>query len=466
MKEKFTYHENRLRKLSEEFSPDIDSAAIWEEIEGKLPPVNTKRRRTFYWWIAGNLAIVLLIVASMFFFPKETESVPAIIASDTNITVEQDAKQQSAEHIQKQSEQTAENVDILDINNSENQTKVKNTLKSTVTKIKKPTQNNAITINQDRYDEESSGRRLEVIDQDINSKTENVLINASFDKLSETTSSDEVVDRVVLSVPLVKTLVINSLERKLDYGISAIAIEPVKSITWLPSFSFFVGTNLNRDKILSDLSEQRYLSQLDGEVALPGISSTFRFVLENSNSWRVGMGVSYNRIVNRFDRAETVTDVSEIFGTSSSQIDGQGNILNSQGFLQKTTITEYNYRRHRMHDFVDLQFLFGRKLLQKTRFSISTDIVLSGSVIARHQGYYFVDNSALIQGFDSGDDHPYANRLFQAGVSMDLEYSISNISIALRPFLDLALNNLAEETNYYQLKNSRYGVQLGIVYRP
>ena len=58
MEDKFTNQEEQLRSISEKFQLDVDTADLWNQIEGQLPPVQKERRPIAWWFIMGGLVVI------------------------------------------------------------------------------------------------------------------------------------------------------------------------------------------------------------------------------------------------------------------------------------------------------------------------------------------------------------------------------------------------------------------------
>ena len=509
MKERYTYEEEQLRRLSDEFSLQIDSDALWNEIEGKLPPVEVERKRMFFWWVTGNLAVILLVVGTLFLFPgskgddgvmtsqnkeqpiaengnmitkkqeqnrpeqavKSSIELPLPVQSSTRKENSKSAAKNPAEIIQstdlKTTTQTPETVQRTDLKSSQFPDLAHNTDSKSTKDILKSTHDVATTIDADRYDEKSFDRNKEVIDQDSDAThLAEDLVNSSNGTLIEKEESTVASRNMLSSFKTLEPVALKQLVLDELVTMPSPTIRPVKSKRWLPAFAFLGGVNIHENHVATRGNETLDFSRIESEQVLPGWSTSMRYIGEHTSGWRLGLGLSYNRFVSRFERNETVSSTIEITGNQSSQIDGNGNISYIEGSLTETTITEYDYLIHRKHDVVDLQMILGRKILGYGGFSISTDLMISHSLFTRHDGYFFVDSDEAIQRFKAGEASPYKGNLIHAGLSLDMEYNFGKFAIAMRPFMERALNNMTEATNYYQLKNSRYGVQLGIVYRP
>ena len=73
MKDRYTFQEEQLRKLSEELSSEVNTADLWDAIEGKLPPIKKRRDFPIFWWIMGNSVVLLSIVAWLLVFHSNLE---------------------------------------------------------------------------------------------------------------------------------------------------------------------------------------------------------------------------------------------------------------------------------------------------------------------------------------------------------------------------------------------------------
>jgi len=171
-------------------------------------------------------------------------------------------------------------------------------------------------------------------------------------------------------------------------------------------------------------------------------------------------------LVSRDKFADKEIEQTLIVGVETTSIDRDGNETNEAGNLLQTTISEVDIEWYRNHDFVNIDAVVGRRLFRKGKFSLWGDASAGYNFLAKHNGYFFEENETGIQKFEEGQTNPYQRQNLTIGGQLSLEYEIGKFSLGLASFYKKALSPMTTGNNYYQTKNSHYGIKLGIVYRP
>jgi len=509
MEDKFTNQEEQFRSLAEDFTLDIDTSELWDKVEAQLPPAQADRRRPIIWWFASGTIIATIGLILWIYNTEKIENQPTLNLNSSQIAnIEKSTPTLNIKHIKNSPPSSNSTTPkIHPIKKSPNQKITKSPHHPINTsphqhittsphhpittsphqhittsphhpintsphqKINTSKNQHIITspktiFNTNRYDEKPKSWKEEEIDQSPIVQTIDALINPSANQSIEEPSSDEVQKRGLITSVLLESKSLFLLEHALDFLLMPKQIKPLKVTQWVSYFSLTSGVNLHSTSIYSNTNDGLDLSQFENEKPLLGLNSDLRFGYENNKGWRFGFGLSHSRLVDRYTQQETEITTEEIEGSSTSKIDDEGNISLIDGSLSLTTITNHNFKWHRTHDFVDAQLNIGKHVFDKGNFTFYTDISISRNIWSRHAGYYFTkDNESPIQ-FLLEEESPYSSGGYSAGLSMDLEYKINAISICLRPFARFGLNSISQNSNYYQIKNSQYGIQLGVVYRP
>lgn len=484
MDNKFTNQEEQLRALSEDFTLDIDTSELWGKVEAELPPVEDDKRRPIIWWFASG---ALIIAVSLFAWnynsklkdlnpvtPNNSKPIANVEKSTTNTTTidNKHTKNLPANKIQNTPNSSSQKLNAAispQLNPPTHQPANSSSHQPADPSIHQFADNKKVNIpaifNSNRYDEKSKSWKEEEIGQSPTVHSIETLIDPSTDQNMENLESEIVSSRNLLSYDLLESISLNSLVQESKIALVPQQIEPIKITKWLPYFALTSGVNMHSNNY-SITNKELDLSQFDSERPLLGLSSDLRFGFENNKGWRLGFGLSHSRLVNRYTGQSTVISTEEIVGINEEKIDDEGNSIFTDGSLSLTTITNHNLRWHRTHDFIDAELLIGRQVFEIGNFALFANVGISKNIWSRHTGYYYTQDSELITQFLHDEENPYSSGGYNAGLSMDLEYKINKISICLRPFTRFGLNNITENSNYYQIKNSQYGVQLGVVYRP
>ncbi|MEM9547068.1 MAG: hypothetical protein AAGA77_13890 [Bacteroidota bacterium] len=473
MEDRFTDQEKQLKALGDRFSIDLDTDDLWNNVESRLPPEEDGKRRPVAWWFVGGVSVALL---GLLLWVLPTQSIQDNKAGERSTIApkQKDLADLLTEYEGKHTQMSPNASFAIDDNQKsklkkENrETKELHTNSSTLIETRKV----IAKTNQSKKDQikrtltgpetTSTGRLLETLTENTGVEDH---MNVPQKEISDRTNA-------LISVTAITSLGFQPIqyahqnENFIERVVPFKQVIPVKTAAWLPFFALTSGINTHLNHLQSNTGEHLNLEQFEEEKPLVGLSSDFRVGFENSNGWRFGMGVNHSRLVNRYSRTQPDTVSVQIPGSVSSKIDADGNITDQDGNLLQTTITNYNVHWHRVHDFVNLQLNVGKKIVKSEKISVFADAILSRNIWSNHTGYYFTKDNTAIQKFSGEENHPYTNSGFNLGLSMDIEYKLNDISISLRPFTMVGLNNITQNSNYYLLKNSHYGVQLGIVYRP
>jgi hypothetical protein len=476
MEDKFTNQERQLRALADNFSLDIDTSELWGKLESQLPPVEQKRRRPLIWWFFGG-ALMLLIGALIWRNQLKTESIE-IITQNLNNPVIQNGQEESIDTkikhtntttFAKTQSETASFQESADSDNSAITSDLNQLVdtepKQAIEKIQK--KNVSTNANSERYDEKSLITEEAIINQgQMVQKSIDALVDASFNMVEVPEVEVQNESKALVAFDPLGLIALDNVIYSTPYSFPLLEIKPVSVNYWIPYFALTSGMNIHNSKIYSIENEAFDLSQFENEKPLVGLSSELRMGMEHSSGWRWGIGLNHTRLVNRFSQMGSDTIVSEVLGNAISKIDNNGNITNIDGPLLKTSITDYDLIWHRNHDFISIQINAGKRIYRKGKITVFADGSIGKNIWSKHSGYYFTEIDENIKKFESGEDNPYSKASYDIGISMDLEYQLKYFSLSFRPFAKMGLNSITQKTNYYQLKNSQYGVQLGIVYRP
>ncbi len=468
MEDKLTNQEEQLKVLTEDFSLDIDTSELWDKVEAQLPPLQREKRRPIVWWFASGALVILFGFLVWNILSKES---PVEALTDHSSLSSSPNKIQNSidtytKHTYNSPINTTSSKSIIPQTNEVNTEKASSTNINHVN-IEAKEEKSSTIFNSNRYDEKSSIRKEVLINQGtIDQESIASLINPSSDFKRDFDPLETLKERDFISIQSLSIGDLSALEYEFEIYKPQMKIEPVRSVRWLPYYSFYSGANLHKSKIYSNANEGFNLTQFENESPLVGLSTSLHLGRESNNGWRYGIGLNHSMLVNRFTQTQPDTVVTNVVGNTTSKIDDEGNINHLTGDLVQTTITKHNLKWHRKHDYVNLQLHLGRRIFRKGNLTMFTDANLSRNIWSKHTGYYFKEGEKGITRFTSNEDNPYSNAGYSVGLSVDIEYKLNDFSISLRPFTNLGLNSIVNNSNYYQIKNSQYGVQLGVVYRP
>lgn len=468
MQDKFTNQEEQLRAFAEDFSLDIDTSELWNQIEDQLPPVKEEKRRPIVWWFASAILVVLLGVLVMNNVALSEQN--AIIADLLNDSSNRSEVSESIIKETKHTDNSPLSTNIADSNTNQTTSIDEDHLSATTTQLTSTvtkSEKSPSVPNSSRYDDKTSVTTQGITNQSpILPLSIDALINPSAIVDEQTPLQKATEAREVISFEMLNSKSLRTVEFDSQLDLPLKVIQPLRRITWMPYVSIFSGVNGHRSSIYSNLDEGLDLTQFENESALLGLSSDLQIGYENSRGWRFGLGINHTRLVSRYTRNETTSTTIEVQGNTTSKIDSEGNETYLTGPVTQSTITNYDLNWHRTHDLVNLELTIGKRIFGVGSFSLFADGAIGKNMWSRHTGYYYTEGNETVNKFTANEKNPYSNSGYNLGMNLALEYEIDKISVSLRPFAKMGLNSITQNSNYYQLKNSQYGIQLGVVYRP
>lgn len=451
----FNSKEEAFKDLLGELDFDLDTNAIWESVEDKLPRKNDEPKLPFFIWGIG-LLILGLLGATMFYTPDTVET-------DAIYT---EAELAGALPSTKALEQAIDKV-ALDIDTR----KLISNVKSSVVMSPRTNQNQA-SSNINTVNEHQLILSTTSAQKPSNLNLSNAIL---YPKITSSTSANfndkanakmnSLVEAVSSLKPIYVPLAISYNTAPAKMSLSTVVIEPIllsAKNKWSPYYQLSTGPSTT----LSKFSNTEQAINLSYESDLVGISSQFIYGLDNDD-WNVFAGLKHSLNASRFSNHDLGSDTQDI-PVASQYISGSGETETRAGFVSETTVTQNAIDWHRVHHNVDLQLGIGKSLFEVKRFSLSAELAATYNIWSKASGYYYSDNFTQITKFKYKDPNPYNNSNgFGAQFSINIEHKIgANTSIVLKPFYGKYFSPITNETLSYKIENSQIGLQMGISYRP
>jgi len=473
MKEDLTNKEVEIKGLAEGMSFEIDTNDLWANIEPQLPPVDNSRKRPIWWMMTGVL--LGLILAGSIFVYSSTDSTEIIEGSEpipvTSVVV-------PANEILLEDKKI-----ISDISTTKN-----NSINIIESNIKTHTQTHQTSYDEGHILGKLDNRNTSATNNVVNdiaivqqpstesvSTKNNIVIEASLllnDSKNNTINDSQEKNTIlkerstVEGISSIKLLELELLEQLSTITILTPNIDPVKISKWKSFWQINTGVNTTKNRISFLDNEVSLDQQFAREQNLIGLSNSIQYGQENKNGWRFFGGLSHVRSTYRYSNFEETIFRTQETGVESKTIDELGNQSETLGQITITSIVKNDIVWHRNHDYVNLEVGFGKRHSLLDRLSIVTDGYIGYNLWSSHDGYYFEEDNPTITKFTNSKNHPYQNKGMDIGGKLGIEYDLGNFSIGLSGNYNHGLGTITKSNNYYQIKNSHYGVQLGVVYRP
>ncbi len=474
MKEYLTNKEEEIKDIADGMSFEIDTADLWANIEPQLPPVDNNRRRPIWWMMTGVL-LGLIVAGSIFVYTSEgsseitVESEPILVTSklessnetslDDQNTIVSDKSITNKNSINKIESKTNTHTQphLTSYEDGHNRGRMDNSNTTATNSVV----NNITNIHQPSTDTETS--------KNIITKEATLLLsdvpNKTINKSQEIKTILE--NRSVIGgISSIKLLELGLLEQLDNLTIPTPSIEPLKINRWKSFWQINTGVNKTNSRITFTDNEVTLDPQFAREQNLIGLSNSIQHGQENKNGWRLFGGISHTRSTSRYSNFDKNITQNIENGVESKTIDKYGNAFETLGDITVTSILQNDIIWHRNHDYINLEVGFGKRHSLINQLSLVTDAFVGYNIWSRNDGYYFEKDNPTITKFTPSETHPYQNKGIDIGGKLGVEYTLGNFSIGLAGNYNHGLGTITKSNNYYQLKNSHYGVQLGVVYRP
>lgn len=471
MNNDLTNKEQEIKDVVDGMSFDLNTDELWAHVESHLPAEEDKKRPVV-WWMTG-IAGVLLLAITAFYLSSVTENQTESITTTADFTSNSEKlviPKSIVSEIETSQEKVAET--ITDALKNE---KSANTIK-TIEKNISETQTRDAHNERSNTNIQSSINDFEILRP---RNAQNTVPFIQFSNQEASQSQKSRTDTKFVKKEEVKEVVRNNrstsaiarLDASLEMQIRGIElfstiIGPVKNVRWNSHIGLYSGIVIGNPSISSLNPEGIDMAQFDKESVLPGLSTSLMYGMKNNKGWLVNIGLQHNRLVGRYTNFDKVSSTSLEAGNTSYRIDSDGIVSANTGDVNVTTITQNNVVWHRTHDYLNLRGELGKNMFTIGRFSTTAFVSAGYNIWSRHDGYYFEEGKDIITTFLAGSENPYQNQGVSLGGGLSMSYDLGNVSIGISTQLEQALQNSTKSNNYYQLKNSQYGIQLGVVYTP
>ena len=423
--------EEQFRDLAESLEVDINTNDLWASVEPQLKP-EKKKRRGFIWWWVGVAALLLGVIIAKDNISFQTEKevpLPVIPARITEVSPVGVIEKQNEKEVQP------------GIEKRRSQTPLRKKLSKHKNIPVRPIASPPALKSVDKQSEPNN--KIEAVTQ---------------------IHLDEAA--VVVDYPVVSSIA--GIKQELKWtnnelpDVGNLKITNHRSRRWFISFAS--GINQNWSAVRMDNPEV-VDSRFAFETDLYGISTELMAGIQKGK-WSLALGGSYSLQTTGFTQHQTVVEQEVVQGTTTTFIDGDGEKTDMYGNVLQTTINRYDILWHRIHREIDAQVEIGRALFHHGRWSITVYTGLGYNLWASHRGYYFEENMQSITKLTGEVPSPYRKKGgLKYNGAIGLNYQLGNIQLGITPYFKYSNYSILENT-FYTLKNSQYGLQLRMVYRP
>ena len=492
--------EKYLKSVLENSGQKLDTDLLWDSIESRVTQPRKDRKWLWFFSGVGSLILVLLITypfvkdyilaeaknSGQLSFQEETKEESSQIVSD-QLTDVKFVERQKKEDIFKS--QTSEITDV-ETNNSINlqgaEREQLNYHNASIPDFHQETNNSSEQVIETTSDSNFESQQLISLNENESGSSElnnssavlsnsemTVVLDPGTDSNSEIKAMDELAStripehEILLPLSILPGIASNEIGKVREIPGAQSTIKIKRPLRWIPFVSIRTGVNkvANQSEILSSDSDLNQ-SEFSREKGLFGYSADLQFGFENSNGWYVLSGLNLNQAVTQYENHDVVQSSQSINGVESIYTDRNGEMQQTNGVVNQTTITNFNVRRNRTHQKLNLQLMVGKELLGIKNWSLSSELGIHYNIHQSNSGYYFEDSHPGFRSFEKGEDNPYRSSGtigFRGGIN--LNYHIKKISISLHSFYKYNPASITNADHFYTTKNKQLGLQLGLAYQ-
>ena len=439
--------EQEFQHIAQSHRPAVKTDAIWDSIEDRLPK-KERKRRPFTWFFFGMVSMVGIfllyqgvIVSTTSLNEKQgdkqaIQETPKIAENETKL--HQDAIETSKTIIENQNKETLKSSkDALAITNSSGLTKVNNINNTKIASSEQSVsyQNKATTNHVESIESES----LFIIEND------------QIDDIATPSTEMRWREDFNTLTTLLNGVIWN--ENKIDGPF----IEPLKIRNWKPYFIGSIGSQWSNSILTTNNDNITSLRRV--EISYPSVTADLNLNWMNKSGWILGGGLYYNAITRGITTQFTDIEITENDDVVTIYIDDNGNRTYDYGTTSTQTISTYSARKFRSNQSVGLQLNIGKQLITRGRFHANLQVSILKDLWSRHSGYGYNEEGITSETPEYMQGNEYVRPQIQ------LVYDLGNLSIGLSPYYTLSRKYLIANDEY-KLKNSQYGIQFQLVYRP
>jgi hypothetical protein len=203
----------------------------------------------------------------------------------------------------------------------------------------------------------------------------------------------------------------------------------------------------------------------DREVGLYGGSFDGRFDIGLKKRWSLSLGMSYDRMVSRYERKGVSTLQREGRGISEITINALGQTNVVDGRIIETVYKENQIQWHRRHQSLDFDLALSKRFTVSQNLGINLFGGMSYNIMTRSKGFgYEVGETESIEKFDRDPGFYLKRTGFKPKTGFELSYTFGRLEILLNTNYEWNLRPINTQNDFYQIKHSQTGIQLGTRY--
>ncbi len=456
----FNSKEEAFKEVLSDLDFNLDTDAIWNSVEDKLPRKKDEPKLPFMIW--GLSFLVVGMVSLLLFYPVNDE-VDQITTTELSANDRIEYSLPGTKAMYAAIDKVAERMD--NVQKAEISTVTQTNSNKDKTHQSKPTLITSTSIYENLANQNTSVRSERL------SPTSKITAPTDYTKSSIQTSSSvrnmkRPLRQMAYLSKLYGTIESEKESPAIQMRILPVATAPIDVLSskaqWLPYFSLSTGPSKNLSSFSN--AENTFIDNYESD--LWGLSTNMQYGMENGN-WNVYAGLTHSYNASRFSNHDISSD-SQDKPIETFHILGSGETESRAGFFTETTVTQNAIDWHRVHQNIDLQLGVGKTIFYNKATSLRIEAAASYNIWSKATGYYYSDNFTSITKFSTGQSNPYnkSNGLgVQLGLSIQQQIG-AKTSLVVRPYYSKAFQPITNENILYQIRNSQMGLQIGVSYRP
>lgn len=469
--------EKKFAEILSDVSFDIDTNELWQAVEHKLH--SKKRKRKFPFWlscVAGLLVVGSVLWIASPFDTSQNQELSAELSAEIeklpSVFDRSAALEEVIEQVVQKREQTSPTSDISDSVILEPAESSKATAITTNTVSNRKSSDKVVwTKPFSGFSQSETGSQLpsRIISSEKTAPSKVSRVGDNSNEQSALAYEISLIDEIDALDHDPSLLAIGIRNFNVLLGLAEIAY-PIEvldpSNSWTPYFHAATGSNLNSTTYTALETDSRVDALASRERSLPGLSSALEFGYENQNGLRFFGGLRHMQLVNQYRNNTPVTTVEEIEGAELF-VDENGGTNSSTGTITKTTTKRYAQNLFRLQNMLDVFVGVGKSYQLGEKWRAGANVAAHYNFLSFTKGYHFNSSFTDIEKFTTDENTEFKKTIGVGGkFELNIERRMNDkLNLTMRPFLSTYLNEI-NKGNHYLIKNSQFGLLVGITYRP
>lgn len=457
--------EKYIKQVVENQEFTLDTHALWEAIEDRVPQEEQSNRRGFLWiflpFLLGALAVMgiwmLTAESTLEILNKSDQVKDGLIAQNQvekqlltidesyqNVEVQEDKISQSG--LSNENPTNFQNTQATSQQSPANQ--LKEATETITAIVKNSKQLLSAQTDQTLLYQSTSGPNVN--SNPLKSNTQSIVKQPQTMKLGSITR----LSRSIRLFPVPQKMV----DVNQPYWTKNNDVVVANDGSW--KVGFYAGPSLTQSKL--SIGDTYINNEFAKETNLPGFAIGVGLERSLKNNFYIRSIAGVASQVTRYENQEEIVSIGEIDGQSEVYDQGdQGSQITNASVSTQSNI-DFDVRWHRIHTQYQLGLLIGRQFSVSKKMVVNLEVGANSSLLQRSTGYYLTEQDVPYTLFEKGESHPYNNAIIiDPVVGLGIDWMCSeHLSIGLYANGNVIPYARMKSNNTYQIKNFQLNTQL------